>query len=412
MKKYVALLFAIVMMIFVLPAMEVQAAAPAAPKDAKQTVSIENGVRVEWTAVTGAKKYYYSFSADGKKYTPESMTGNNGTDNYVNIVNKDVLKPGTFYYVRVRSFDGSSYSTYVEVKVATAPKAPKTIKQIAADSTTVTLSWDASEGASGYMIGFGTTQAKLKEIGTITKTSCKLVGLEPDSKYYVCIHPIKRVTKDFYASQNYVDNPKVVTTAGPVKGLKLYDWDVKSNVVVLQWTNTAKYENGYQIELYKADGKTKIKTYNVSGRKATMKFFSNKKVKNVPFQYRIRTYTTLNGTKCYGEWSAFAYAVPQANVTAVKASNTSVKLKWAKIQGAKSYTIYRATKEGGKYKKVATTKKTSYTVKKLKTYTDYYFLVKANKVKIGGKNRSSSKLSTSNDINVFIYKYQDEVCVE
>jgi fibronectin type 3 domain-containing protein len=60
-------------------------------------------------------------------------------------------------------------------------------------------------------------------------------------------------------------------------------------------------------------------------------------------------------------------------VTAAKVSNTAIQLKWSAVEGAESYTIFRATKEGGKYKKVATVKKTKYKVKKLKTYKDYYF---------------------------------------
>ena len=88
MKKYVALIFAVAMMLFVAPAMEVQAAAPAAPKDAAQDVSIETGFRVSWKAVTGATQYYYSFSSDDKTYTAESLTGNGGKDTFVNICSK------------------------------------------------------------------------------------------------------------------------------------------------------------------------------------------------------------------------------------------------------------------------------------------------------------------------------------
>ncbi len=410
MKKYVALIFAIAMMIFIAPAMEVQAAAPAAPKDAAQDVSIETGFRVSWSAVQGATHYYYSFSTDDKTYTQESLTGNGGKDTFVSIVNKDVLKPGTVYYVKIRAFNGKEYSTAVKVKAATAPLAPKSIKQTAATSNSVTLSWDASAGATGYMIRFGTTAGKSKDIQKISTTSCKLTGLEPDSKYYVAIYPIITVTSKFYASQNGVDNAKVVTTAGAPKTIKLEDWDVKTNILMFSWDNSAKYESGYELELSKADG-TVIKKYNISGRRANLKAFVNKKVKNTPFAYRMRSYTMLAGAKNYGDWSAYGYAIPQANVTATKVSDTSIQLKWDKVAGAKSYTVYRATKEGGKFKKVATVKKTKYKMKELKTYKDYYFYVKANKVKIGGKNRNSTKLETPNDINVYIYKYQDELSV-
>ncbi len=410
MKKYVALIFAIAMMIFVIPTMEVQAAAPAAPKDAAQDVSIETGFRVSWSAVEGATQYFYSFSSDDKTYTAESATGNGGKETFVNIVNKDVLKPGTVYYVKIRAFNGSEYSAAVKVKAATAPLAPKAITQTAATSTSVTLSWDASAGATGYLIRFGTTAAKSKDIQRISTTSCKLTGLEPDSKYYVAIYPVVAVTKNFYASQNCVDNAKVVTTAGAVKNVKLKDWDVKSNIIMFQWDNSVKYESGYELEISKADG-TVVKTYNISGKRTNMRAFVNKKVKNTPFQYRMRSYTMLAGVKNYGDWSAYGYAVPQANLTATKVSDTAIQLKWNKVKGAQSYTIYRATKEGGKFKKVATVKKTKYKVKKLKAYKDYYFYVKANKVKIGGKNRASTKLETPNYINVYIYKYQDKLGV-
>ncbi len=410
MKKYVALIFAIAMMILVMPATEVQAAAPAAPIDAKQTVSIETGFRVQWSPVQGATQYFYSFSADDKTYTAESPTGNGGKETLVNIVNANVLKPGTVYYVKVRAYNGSEYSTAVKVKAATAPLAPKTITQTMATSNSVALAWDASAGATGYLVRFGTTKKKAKDITIIGTPSCKLTGLEPDSKYYVAIYPIIRVTKDFYASQNGVDNAKVVTTSAALKNVKLTDWDVKSNIIMFQWDNSVKYESGYELEISKADG-TVIKTYNISGTRAKMRAFVNKKVKNTPFQYRMRSYTMLSGVKNYGEWSAYGYAVPQANVSATKVSNTAVMLKWNKVAGAQSYTIYRATKEGGKYKKIATVKKTKYKAKKLKAYKDYYFYVKANKVNIGGKNRNSTKLDTPNYINVYIYKYQDKVSV-
>jgi len=411
MKKYVALIFAIAMMILAAPAMEVQAAAPAAPKDAAQDVSIETGFRVSWSPVSGATQYFYSFSADDKTYTAESPTGNGGKETFVNIVNKDVLKPGTVYYVRVRAYNGSEYSTAVKVKAATAPLAPKTITQTGATSNSVTLSWDASAGATGYMIRFGTTAGKSKDIQRISTTSCKLTGLEPDSQYYVAIYPLVAVTKNFFASQNCVDNAKVVTAAGALKSVKMTDWDVKTNIMMFSWDNTVKFESGYELELSKADG-TVIKTYNISGTRTSMRAISNKKVKNTPFQYRMRSYTMLAGVKNYGDWSEYGYAVPQANVTAKKVSDTSVQLSWKKVTGAQSYTIYRATKEGGKYKKVATVKKLKYKVKNLKTYKDYYFYVKANKVNIGGKERASTALETPNYINVYIYKYQDKVSAE
>lgn len=411
-KVMVAFVAVLAMSLMLLPSVKADAAVTvlAAPKDAKQTISTETAVRVSWSAVPGATAYVYSYSSDNKTYTGEALTGNGGKDTFINLAGAN-WAAGNTYYVKVRAFDGTKYSEAVVATVATAPKAPATMTQVAADNTSATVSWAASTGATGYLIRFGATQATAKDIQVVKTTSVKLTGLSADSAYYLAVYPIRQVTTSFYASENCVENPRVLTTAPAVKGLKLASWDVKSNIVTLQWNNTAKYENGYQIEIYKADNKL-VKTYNIYGRRAKSKTFILKSVKNTPFQYRVRTYTFMNGEKQYGAWSDLAYAIPQANVSAAKVSNNAVKLSWTKVPGAKNYTVYRATKEGGKFKKVATTKKAAYTVNNLKTYKDYYFYVKANRVSIGGKKRNSTKLDEQNDIYVYIQKYDNSVTTD
>lgn len=411
-KAMVAFAAVLAMSLMLLPSVKADAAVTvlAAPKDAKQTISTETAVRVSWSAVPGATAYVYSYSSDNKTYTGEVLTGNGGKDTFINLADAN-WAAGNTYYVKVRAFDGTKYSEAVVATVATAPKAPATMTQVAADNASATVSWAASTGATGYLIRFGATQATAKDIQVVKTTSVKLTGLSADSAYYLAVYPIRQVTTSFYASENCVENPRVLTTAPAVKGLKLASWDVKSNIVTLQWNNTAKYENGYQIEIYKADNKL-VKTYNIYGRRAKSKTFILKSVKNTPFQYRVRTYTFMNGEKQYGAWSDLAYAIPQANVSAAKVSNNAVKLSWTKVPGAKNYTVYRATKEGGKFKKVATTKKAAYTVKNLKTYKDYYFYVKANRVSIGGKKRNSTKLDEQNDIYVYIQKYDNSVTTD
>lgn len=69
-------------------------------------------------------------------------------------------------------------------------------------------------------------------------------------------------------------------------------------------------------------------------------------------------------------------------VTGLKASSqttTSLKLSWKKTSDTTGYKIYRYDSKTKKYKKIATTKGTSYTVKKLKAGTSYKFKVVAYK---------------------------------
>ena len=65
-------------------------------------------------------------------------------------------------------------------------------------------------------------------------------------------------------------------------------------------------------------------------------------------------------------------------------ASDGVKISWQKMTGAKSYTVYFSKSPNTGWKKVGTTKKTSFIVKRfngsaLTTYVDYYYKVVATK---------------------------------
>lgn len=67
-------------------------------------------------------------------------------------------------------------------------------------------------------------------------------------------------------------------------------------------------------------------------------------------------------------------------VITVKATGTTkIKISYKKVKGATSYRIYRATSKNGKYKRIISTKSTSYTNSKLKSSFRYYYKVRALK---------------------------------
>ena len=82
---------------------------------------------------------------------------------------------------------------------------------------------------------------------------------------------------------------------------------------------------------------------------------------------------------------AAAKAPAKVKAKAVSASYNSNKVSWKKISGASGYEVHRATSKAGKYKKVKTltsVKKVTFTDKKLKTGTTYFYKVRSySKVK-------------------------------
>ncbi len=90
-------------------------------------------------------------------------------------------------------------------------------------------------------------------------------------------------------------------------------------------------------------------------------------------------------------------SAPQ-NIKVSISGTSNVKVKWSKVEGAKKYKIYRATSAKGKYKKVGTSKTTSFINKDLSRGKTYFYKVAA----IG--NNSKSKQSSYAKIKVLSKK--------
>jgi hypothetical protein len=77
-------------------------------------------------------------------------------------------------------------------------------------------------------------------------------------------------------------------------------------------------------------------------------------------------------------------------LTVLRTSGTAVRVKWSKSSGASGYKLYM--KEGGSsYRKIATTRKRSYTVRGLNIGSHYYFRVR-------GYNKRSGALSNTGHV--------------
>ncbi len=210
-------------------------------------------------------------------------------------------------------------------------------------------------------------------------------------------------------------------TAAPSKpeGLNLYAADVRKdspdkNTFLLQWNfdsyafNNYSYnyiDFGYEVEIKTLKNK-KIKNIDANTINLLLGTYNdgssfgvrvtNSKLAKQGFKFRVRAYSIdpTTGQKVYSAYSKEKVIIPRATITSKKAVSGGAKITWAKVEGAKSYTIY-LSKQGAKFKKVKTTTSRSYTMKNLSKYTDYYVYVQVNDVKYKKKKYDSTKFTTS-----------------
>ena len=109
--------------------------------------------------------------------------------------------------------------------------------------------------------------------------------------------------------------------------------------------------------------------------------------KNGIYYVKVEKYGSGVVGKDYTLKPKFSTAAPYG--LQIKQSKNTAKLTWAKATGADGYEIYYKTGQSKSYKKLATTKKASYSYKKLVKGRTYYFKVRAYQ-KINNKTYYSS----------------------
>lgn len=290
-----------------------------------------------------------------------------------------IFKKVTLFVAMIMAVCAISVATSTEAKAYTTI----TVRQTAQTTSTVTIAWNAVPGANQYVVSDG-----YDPIAVVTSTSytLQLVTAQAGYQDYIYVYAYSGSSK---VGSGYTK----VTTAPVISNVSLYQWAAGTTTPIFSFTGNNKVTpTGVEVELKNAKKKLiKVVDVNFSSY-ATVN--AGGSIKNASFIMRARPYYTINGVKIYGAWTAPKAYVAQPKVTGKSrkeyySKSRTISIKWPKIKGAKSYTVYRSTKRDGKYKKVGTTTKNTFS-QSVNYYSTYYYYVKANKVNVGGKKMSTT----------------------
>jgi len=279
----------------------------------------------------------------------------------------------------------------------TALTASAAVRQNGVKNKAVSVSWDdPNEGmtysrTTKYHLYAGTDRdhITIQRDLPATQRSITLTGLRAGEEYYV------EITCDYDGSYNsykdsYVGRVYAQTLPAKPVGLKVDYYSNYMTSVEYAW-NTQDI-SGWQWVLRDAAGSTV--DYGVMNYASSSPSVLSSKIKAKSiYTFQVRGFSKAynSNTAVYGPWSDRSYFVPQPQLKGKKYTkvngNGTLSVKWTKVKGADSYTVYVHTKAKGKYKKMATVKKNSVKLKnfkgkKFKNNKYYYIYVVANK-KVG-----------------------------
>ena len=179
------------------------------------------------------------------------------------------------------------------------------------------------------------------------------------------------------------------------KVAKLEVASVSQNQVKLKWSKVSK-ASGYCVYSYDTkSGRWLVETYTTK-----LAYTDKELAAGTKYTYKVAAYVKSGTSRTFGKDSDKVTALTKparvAKVTAKQVTPAKIKLTWAAAQGAAGYVVYGRTAEG-KYKKLATVKKNTYTAKYKAAPGLMYYKVRA--FAKSGKLKQAAKDSAAVKVN-------------
>jgi len=334
-----------------------------------------NSLKVTWPAVSGANGYELSYStSELGTYTKLALL----TTNSASISS---LLTNTSYYVKVRAYRivGTTkvYGSFSSIVSEKPIPATPLMTLISNGYNETKISWPAVSGASGY------------ELYTINKETLDF-ELILDSNVLTMTHSglITGQTRDYMIkSYRMVGETKVYSLQSPISrstpipssilGFKLQMPSV--NALTLSWASV-NGATGYELSQSSTLTGVYVLVSSIENETNYTKTGLNF---NTTYYYKIRPYTTVEGTRIYGSSTVALSAKTIPSPVSLSVSNTSYisnTLSWAAVTGASGYEIAYSIGTSTSTVLLKTLTSTSFIHTPLSTNTTYNYKVRAYKL--------------------------------
>ena len=291
---------------------------------------------LKWKASAGASEYIIYKKDVGTKDAFVKVATTKQTTYEV----KYPASPRTVHYSVQASATVNGKTTLAEVSqpvyISLWPKAVTSVTVKKAGHDSLTLEWPKADGASEYHV-YQYLDGELKEIGTTSKTTYLVKGLEPETTYSFRVRAV--AVYEGQVTETEISPVLTAQTAfGTVKGATVVL--NTSNTAVLSW-NALEGAAGYLIE--KKDGGSWKQIGDVKTTMFSVSDVESGKTLGVgqTYEYRIRAYIVEDGNTVYSPYTDVIEvhsipAKPEAPIIAAGADH-SIVVDWPTVPGADSY---------------------------------------------------------------------------
>lgn len=333
-------------------------------KTLNQAYNVTNGCDYENTIDTCISEISDYGSGVGKKLNlnPEHRNylvefNKKVVDSAYDIAIWDATDLCIYYYVE--NEDGSY--TMKATNVATRP-----VVEATGGEKQVSLSWNKVNGADEYRVySYDESSKTYKGVKKLTGTSCTITGLEDGTKYtYLVRARVKGVWSSYTVANHVSATTLCAKPVFTVTGL--------NNGVTVSW----KQVNGatkYRVYAYDTDTNKYTKIEDTTKTSVTY----NDLNAGEEYTYLVRAYNGIDFSPWSRKDNVTGITLCKKPTVVATASTNSVRLSWDSVAGATRYRVYKYNLSTKKYTGLGNVKGNVYTVKELKSGTNYAYLVRA-----------------------------------
>lgn len=354
---------------------------PADPLIQSATGIAGNIFTANWSASTGASRYYLDVATD-LGFT--SMVAGWNNLNVANVTSYDVtgLAANTVYYYRVRAYNASGTSNNSgTTTLITGSAAPVATNASSIQETNFVANWNSIAGADGYRFDISVhsdfsdfvSGFNNKDVGNVTNYIA--TGLSGGNNYYY------RVRAYIGARTSSNSNTITVLTRPPACTATSASL-VSSNALTANW-NTANGSTKYYLEVSPvSDFSSYVTGFNPKDALTATSYSVTGLNANTTYYYRI----SCNNASGTGNVSNIitiltAPAAP-ATIAATSVTNVRFYANWNSSSGATGYYLDVATDAGFVnyvlgYQNIDVGNVTTYQVASLSGSTNYFYRVRA-----------------------------------
>lgn len=286
-------------------------------------------MEVLWDAVTEAEYYevYVSETFDGA-YT---LLGETEKTTYTV---KD-MKRGRLLYVKVRAMSEDQTGTDSELlAIAPVPDKVTGIRSIKNVKTKITLQWNETAGATGYIVYYRpSTSTKYLQGGMTEDTSFQITGLNAAKEYYFIVYAYAADIENVGAVSDEVMYgtapalPKLKKVKGGDRRVKVY-WSKGTGAQLFRIYVSTNASSGYVLGAVAGTDEYMIRA--VDG------LLQNKK-----YYVKVAAVRVVSGIEMESESEVLSATTKKASATSTKAKKYTTKAKFKKSAAYKKYKDFR-----------------------------------------------------------------------